>query len=194
MSNPMITALLFFVLLLCISIQTWTSWSKSGHLIVVNLFNTISTFSLFYDHPSISDNRVVCSSHFWAIFQLIFQNGPQNKLKMIMLEKLNPFLSSTKMIIFPFIFPSHFCCSFKLCSDAYLCYKFSPCFINSQATSICFIYLYSFLLSIIPWPFQYMQHSCCLLTLFFTVSLYAAYVLLSPLFPYMFHLSCSLMQ
>jgi hypothetical protein len=38
--------------------------------------------------------------------------------KMIIFEKSNPNLALAKMLIFTFIFTFHFCCSFKLCSNA----------------------------------------------------------------------------
>ena len=46
--------------------------------------------------------------------------------KMIIFEKLNPTLAFTKMFIFPFIFPSHFCWSFELHSAAYLAGTSTP--------------------------------------------------------------------
>jgi len=82
------------------------------------------------EHPIEVYNRVIHSNHFWAIFSSFsisflisfLKNGVQNEMKMnqkmTIFEKLNPSLAFVKMIIFTFIFPFHFCCSVKLCSDA----------------------------------------------------------------------------
>jgi hypothetical protein len=94
----------------------------------LSIIVTVSSSKAAY----IVGNRVVHSSHFWAIFSpflfsfliSFFKNGLQNEMKMsrkmIIFEKWTPSLAFPKMIIFPFIFQSHFCSSFKLRSDAYL--------------------------------------------------------------------------
>ena len=75
--------------------------------------------------------RVVHSSHFQAIFRsfsvsfffhfskMKLQNESKMNRKMIIFEKSNPSLTFAKMVIFTFIFTSHFSRSFKLRSDTH---------------------------------------------------------------------------